>query len=208
MAVFDSSQTLYQRVAAGLSDSGALSSLPRLPLRHADFGERGVAEAAVLVGLVDNCDHVSLLLTERAAHLRHHAGQISFPGGRSEADDPDLVHTAIRELTEETGIPATALDILGRLPSQVTISAFEVTPIVARIAGPQSLRLDPGEVASAFEVPLAFFEEAGNRRDVPRRVRDHEFSMPEWHFAGHRIWGATAWIIDMLLKTIGNGEHR
>lgn len=189
-----------------LADPARQAALPRLPLRPNDFDDQVLAEAAVLVGLVDHGSEDRLLLTERAHHLRNHAGQVSFPGGRTEPADANLVTTALRELHEETGIAPASVEVLGQLPQQVTISAFKVTPIVARIDGPQVLTLDPGEVHCAFEVPLAFFLDATKRKERERQVRDVRFQMPEWQFEGQRIWGATAWIIDNLINMIKNNE--
>lgn len=177
-----------------------------LPLRHNDFPDQEVARAAVLVGLVDRGDQDHLLLTERARHLRNHGGQVSFPGGRAEPDDDGLAHTALRELEEETGVSPSVVEVLGQLPGQVTISAFHVTPIVARIAGPQKLKLDPGEVGAAFEVPLEFFMGDERKTVKMRHVKGMIFEMPEWHFKQYRIWGATAWIIDGLIKVIKNNR--
>lgn len=162
---------------------------------------RGLTAASVLVPLVQRPDGLQVLLTRRTEHLRDHAGQISFPGGRAEPDDADAIAAALREAEEEIGLPRQVVDVIGRLPSYTTITDYVVTPVVALISPPFDLRLDPTEVAEAFEVPLAFLM-------TPAHHRRHRFewqgttrqflSMP-WHAPGegggqreYFIWGATA----------------
>jgi 8-oxo-dGTP pyrophosphatase MutT (NUDIX family) len=154
--------------------------------------------AAVLVGLVPRADGLHVLLTRRTDHLRDHAGQISFPGGRSEADDADAVATALREAQEEVGLAPDRVEVLGHLPDYTTVTRYVVTPVVGLIHPPFDLALDAFEVAEAFEVPLPFLM-------TPAHHRRHAFqydggqreflSMP-WRYADREteyfIWGATA----------------
>lgn len=151
--------------------------------------------AAVLVPLVARPRGVSVLFTERTAHLHDHAGQISFPGGRVEAGDPGPVATALRESFEEIGLAPASVDVIGTLPEYVTATSYRVTPVIGLIEQPFSLRLDTFEVAEAFEVPLAFLMDPVNheRRLVELADRRRAFyAMP--YTAGRRyfIWGATA----------------
>ena len=98
-----------------------------------------------------------VLLTRRTDHLRDHAGQISFPGGRAETEDADAVATALREAEEEVGLRREHVEVIGRLPEYATVTRFVVTkPVVALVDAAHTLTLDPFEVAEAFEVPLAF----------------------------------------------------
>jgi 8-oxo-dGTP pyrophosphatase MutT (NUDIX family) len=152
--------------------------------------------AAVLVPLVATGAMVEVLLTRRTEHLHDHAGQISFPGGRTDKGDRDAIHTALREAEEEIGLPAAHVDILGALPEYVTGTGYRVTPVVGLIEQPVELRLDRFEVDEAFTVPLAFLMDPINHErraivhdGVPRRF----YAMP-WTAAGRRyfIWGATA----------------
>ncbi|WP_242390580.1 CoA pyrophosphatase [Pararhodospirillum photometricum] len=149
--------------------------------------------AAVLVPLVERPEGLNVLLTRRTAHLAHHAGQIAFPGGRAEASDPSPEATALREAFEETGLGGESVDILGRLDDYRTVTGFHVTPVVGAVTPPLDLRLDPHEVAIAFEVPLAFIlDESNHRREVretPRGGRRAYFAIP---YHEHYIWGATA----------------
>jgi 8-oxo-dGTP pyrophosphatase MutT (NUDIX family) len=158
-------------------------------------------EAAVLVGVVSRPDALQVLLTRRTDDLRHHAGQVSFPGGRIEAGDADPVAAAMRETEEEVGIPATQLVPIGYLDPLATITGFRVFPVVAQIDPGYRPRPDPREVADVFEVPLADLLVPDNlvRRVVdlrgrPRTIMEFvNFSSPE-----RRIWGASASILHNL----------
>ena len=112
--------------------------------------------AAVLVGLVDRRDGPALLLTQRTEHLRDHAGQICFPGGRIEPGDESAAAAALREAEEEIGLDPARVGILGNLPAYQTVTGFRIHPVIGWISPPFELRPDPFEVAEAFEVPLHF----------------------------------------------------
>lgn len=164
----------------------------------APTAERPVQRAAVLVPLVQRDDGLHVLLTRRTEHLRDHAGQISFPGGRSEPEDDSPEATALREAEEEVGLSPARVDVLGRLPSYTTVTHYVVTPVVGLVHPPFTLSLDAFEVAEAFEVPLAFLmTPAHHRRHVFTYDGGHRqfLSMP-WRRAPHEveyfIWGATA----------------
>jgi 8-oxo-dGTP pyrophosphatase MutT (NUDIX family) len=158
--------------------------------------------AAVLVGLVDRADGPFLLLTTRAAHLRHHAGQVSFPGGRVEADDPDPAATALREAQEEVGLPPENVRILGELGPYDTVTGFRIQPVVGWITPPAAWIPDPLEVADVFEMPLGFAVNLANHRRE-RRMRDgrmREYWTMPWN--GHHVWGATAGIIVNFVRLL------
>lgn len=159
--------------------------------------------AAVLFPIVLREGGHTVLLTERTAHLRDHAGQVSFPGGRVEAEDESPVHTALRETEEEIGLARERIDILGFLPEYRTGTGFRVTPVVALVQPPFSLSPDPFEVAEVFEVPLAFLIDPANHERHALHYRGalrHYFAMP-WE--GHFIWGATAGMIRSLSERLG-----
>lgn len=171
-------------------DGGSLLSATREPTR-----------AAVLMALVQRGDGLHVLLTRRADHLRDHAGQISFPGGRSEPTDADAVATALRETEEEVGLPRAHVQVIGCMPDYTTVTSYVVTPVVAIVQPPLALELDAFEVAEAFEVPLQYLMTPAHHR---RHVFDYDggrrqfLSMP-WHGGGadgsareYFIWGATA----------------
>jgi 8-oxo-dGTP pyrophosphatase MutT (NUDIX family) len=154
--------------------------------------------AAVLFPIVERDNGHTVLLTQRTAHLRDHAGQVSFPGGRVEAEDPSPVHTALRETEEEIGLPREQVEVLGFLPEYRTGTGFRVTPVVALVRPPFSLVLDPFEVAEAFEVPLSFLLDPANHKRHSLHYRGalrHFFAMP---YGDYFIWGATAGMIRSL----------
>ncbi|RVU35884.1 CoA pyrophosphatase [Hwanghaeella grinnelliae] len=185
-------EAIRQRVLAA-SEGGVIASRgdndlnPGMkPLR------KTLTPAAVLVALVDRPDGFTVLLTQRTDHLRDHAGQISFPGGKIEEHDEDPVATALREAEEEVGLAPHKVEVVGSLDRYVTRTGFAVTPVVGFVDPPFTLKLDPFEVAEVFEVPLRHFLTPGNRQQhsyelegVTRRF----YAMP---YNDYYIWGATA----------------
>ncbi|MBK1663710.1 CoA pyrophosphatase [Rhodospirillum rubrum] len=162
--------------------------------------------AAVLVPLVDHPGAPSLLLTRRTAHLANHAGQIAFPGGRSEPEDASAEATALREAAEEIGLPASLVDILGRLDDYVTVTGFCVTPIVGVVSPAFRLIPDPFEVEDAFEVPLAFVLDGANHRRETRLVKGERRAFYAMPYGEHYIWGATAAMLMNLHAVLGGTE--
>ena len=155
-----------------------------------------VTLAAVLVPLVSRDGAINVLLTQRSAHLRDHPNQISFPGGRVEGGDENRIDTALREATEETGLPRERVEVLGMLPLHEMSTGFRISPVVGWVEPPFELKPDPFEVADTFEVPLAHFLDPANhlRRYYHFNGRHrHYLAMP---FEGRYIWGATAGIAD------------
>ena len=163
--------------------------------------------AAVLVPLVQHEDGFTILFTQRTDSLSSHAGQISFPGGRLEDSDADSIAGAVREAEEETGLLPSQVEILGQLDSYVTITGFEVTPVVGAVTPPLNLVPDPIEVADIFEVPLEFFMNPKNhqhvKRDINGQVRAY-YAMP---FGNRYIWGATAGMLVNLYEVVTPFEN-
>lgn len=159
--------------------------------------EAASAPAAVLVGLVPRAAGTQVLLTRRTDGLRHHGGQVSFPGGRIEADDADAVAAAIREAGEEIGLVPVQITPLGFLDPLITITGFRVQPVVALLAQDYVARPDPGEVADVFEVPLAFLLDPANLATHQLDYRGRPRQVLEYRYPAQRIWGATA---SMLLN--------
>lgn len=155
---------------------------PAMPLRP----------AAVLVALVERRDGPQVLLTRRTEVLRHHAGQIAFPGGRIETEDADPVAAALREAREEVGLGAGLSSPLGYLDPFVTITGFHVFPVVASVRDDFVPVPDPSEVAEAFEVPLDFLLDPGNVQRHEIEFQGRARRVLEFRYRGHRIWGATA----------------
>jgi 8-oxo-dGTP pyrophosphatase MutT (NUDIX family) len=173
---------------------------------HADLvdvlGDVALTPAAVLVPLCARASGLNVLFTRRVSGLRQHAGQVSFPGGRSDAGDRDALATALRESAEEIGLHAASAEPLGYLDCFDTISGYRVTPVVARIAADFVARPNADEVAEVFEVPLAWLGDPQNlharRVDYRGRVR----TIYEFKPGGHLIWGATAGILVNLLARV------
>lgn len=164
--------------------------------------DTALTPAAVLVPLVVRDSGITVLLTQRTAHLNDHAGQVSFPGGRRDEGDPDLIFTALREAQEEVGLEPAQVEVLGALPEYFTGTGFRVTPVVGRVTPPLNLKLDDFEVAEVFEVPLHYLMTRGNwRRDsLERDGRRRQFWATDWK--GFYIWGATAGMLVNLMTLL------
>lgn len=153
--------------------------------------------ASVLVPIVDRPAGPSVLLTLRTANLRQHSGQVAFPGGQADAEDRDVVQTALREAEEEVGLDPALVEVVGQMPEYLTGTGFRVTPVVGLVSGAAQLNPDPGEVAATFEVPLSFLMDPHNHQRCRYEfdgVTRTFFAMP-WDPPGrpsYFIWGATA----------------
>lgn len=167
----------------------------------------GLRKAAVLIPLLDINGELHLILTQRPLHLRAHPGQISFPGGKIEPSDPDAIAAALREAEEEIGLLRQNVEVIGTFPAHNTFTGFEITPVVGIIKQAFELKLDPGEVADCFTVPLSFFITPGNRHQK-RFLRQGRYYRV--HFIPYQqrfIWGATAAIIDHLCRHLSIPEE-
>ena len=157
-----------------------------------------VTKAAVLIPLLLKEEGLSVLLTQRTNHLRDHAGQISFPGGRMDPEDQSPNDTALRESQEEIGLDPKRVEIIGHLPQYLTVSGYSVTPVVGLVQAQAEYVLDEFEVADVFEVPLSFLLDPANHQV---RVWQSEqggrrfYSMP---YENRFIWGATAGMLRNL----------
>jgi len=155
-------------------------------------------KAAVLIVLVERANGLNIILTERALHLRHHPGQVSFPGGKHEKFDGHLQQTAIRETDEEIGISPHLLEVVGKLAPLNTTSGFEVFPFVAFVDNRFTLDVDSQEVKSVFELPLTFLLDDKNfyHQHLVANKRRHYTYCLAYH--NHLIWGATAQMLKNL----------
>ena len=163
---------------------------------------RSLTPAAVLVPLVLREREPAILLTRRTDHLRDHAGQISFPGGRLEECDAHAEACALRETEEEIGLHPRHIELLGRLDVYLTRTGFEVTPVVGLVRPPFDLELDSFEVASIFEAPLSFFLNQENRRLHSRVWQGKERHFYVYPYQEHFIWGATAGMLANLAEIL------
>lgn len=207
--------SLLQRLAEGDALRRVLHPLPSPPQgpgwNRSELSDllpsaSPLAEAAVLVGLVPRADAgTQVLLTLRTDGLRNHGGQVSFPGGRIEADDADVVQAALRESREEIALPAAQAAPLGYLDAFVTISGFRVTPVVAVVDPDYVPRPHPDEVAAVFEVPFDYLMAPEHLRQVEIEFRGRPRSVLEYDWPQHRIWGATAAILYNLRRRLEEG---
>ncbi|HTZ81165.1 MAG TPA: CoA pyrophosphatase [Stellaceae bacterium] len=159
--------------------------------------------AAVLVPLVKRETELTVLLTQRTAHLNDHAGQVAFPGGRIEKSDRDPIHAALRETDEEVGVPADYVEVIGRLDTYITGTGYEITPVVGLVRAPYPMRPDPDEVADVFEVPLSFILDPRNHERHSREVKGRVRSFYVLPYPGRYIWGATAGMLVNLAEVLG-----
>lgn len=184
----------------------ALAQHPPDLIAHDDYKSFGLpvenaAKAAVLLPILAR-GAPTLLLTRRTDTLARHSGQISFPGGRSEADDLTPVETALRETFEETGIAPGFVTVAGYLDRYLIGTGFDIQPVVGVVADGFALVPDPREVADIFEVPLAFLMDPANRRRESREIAGRQRSFYAFTYKEHEIWGATAAIIVNLAQRL------
>lgn len=188
-------------IRSGLSRPAPPPGITDLHMIALQEGTR-VTQAAVLVPLVNRGTGVQVLLTQRTEYLRDHGGQISFPGGRVEPGDVDREATALREMTEEIGLAADHVTLLGHLPDYEIPSGFRITPVVGWIEPPFTLTPDVFEVADIFEAPLAYFLNPANyqHREYRFRGRHRHYLAIPWD--GRYIWGATAGMLYSLCRML------
>jgi 8-oxo-dGTP pyrophosphatase MutT (NUDIX family) len=163
--------------------------------------EQPVRPAAVLIPVVDHPEP-TVLLTQRAAHLNEHAGQISFPGGKIDATDASPLDAALREAEEEIGLKRDFIDPVGYLDLYATGFGFRILPTVARVRPGFTLTINHSEVDDAFEVPLSFLMNPANHQVHSKEFRGMERFYSAMPFAERYIWGATAGILRVLYERI------
>ena len=159
-------------------------------------------DAAVLVPVYAREPAPTVLLTVRTPHLRSHAGQIAFPGGKVDPSDPTPADAAIREAEEEVGLARAAVEPIGYGDPYLTRTGYRIVPVVARVDPAARLTLNPHEVADAFEVPLAFLMTPENHRRGSRVLLGAPRTVYEMPYEGRYIWGITAGIIRGLYERI------
>jgi 8-oxo-dGTP pyrophosphatase MutT (NUDIX family) len=182
------------------------TALAQLSPRRVPGALAGFRQAAVLVPVLLRPDGPSVLLTERAGELRAHAGQIAFPGGKLEADDPDLETCALREAEEEVGLPRTHVELIGRLDEVPTPSMYVITPVVGIVDAPPAWVPQAIEVAAIFEVPIAALREPGVYvHQGTREWAGIRYEMHAYQAGDRLIWGATARVLWQLLALAEDG---
>ena len=164
------------------------------------LGTRPLRPASVLVPLIERGPGLNVILTRRAALLKHHPGQVAFPGGKQEPGDATALDAALREAQEEIGLEPATVEILGRLDLHQTVTDFHVSPFVGLVAPRFVPVLDRAEVDEVFEVPLAFVLDPRNLQVHSRRWQGQERSYYVLPYGPHYIWGATA----RMLKTLAD----
>ncbi|MDA0331984.1 MAG: CoA pyrophosphatase [Proteobacteria bacterium] len=164
--------------------------------------------AAILVPLIWRDSDWQILMTKRAAHLSHHAGQISFPGGALDASDEGLIDTALREAHEEISLAPPSVRVMGSLLPVRSPAGFIVQPIVGMIGGDifNELRPDPAEVDSIFTLPLAHIGQPDNFSLVPRQTEGRDNSYWVVSHPEHYIWGLSARVLNDLRQRLYHGQ--
>lgn len=170
--------------------------------------ERRLRDASVLVAVVDRGASPGLILTKRSSRLKHHPGQVAFPGGKVEESDPDVSAAALREAHEEIGLPSSDVRVLGTLPPHETVTGFTVTPVISLISPGFVPVPEANEVAEVFEVPLSHVLDRANYRIEYRRWRGERryyFTVP---WGPYYIWGATARMLRALADRMDDDADR
>lgn len=161
--------------------------------------------AAVLIPLLQRENDLHVLFTLRTAHLHAHAGQVSFPGGGADKEDADEVATALREAHEEIGLAPENVNVIGILDNYITRTGYQVRPVVGLVTPPDKWVMDEFEVAEIFEVPLSHIVCDGNL--CIHTVNDENLERRYYacHWQDHRIWGATAGMLQNFIEAISHG---
>ncbi|MEM9049037.1 MAG: CoA pyrophosphatase [Pseudomonadota bacterium] len=159
---------------------------------------RRLRAAAVLCGLTERDGAYHILLTRRAPALKHHAGQVAFPGGKVDAGDPSPLAAALREAQEEIGLAPEHVEVLGSIDGHETATGFAITPFVGIVAPGFRPVPETGEVAEVFEAPLDFLMDPSNHKRASRDWNGQKRYFYEMPWGQHYIWGATARILKGL----------
>ncbi|MCW8879651.1 MAG: CoA pyrophosphatase [Kangiellaceae bacterium] len=180
-----------------------------LPVDHPSETKDAFKCAAVLMPLVKNevMNRWEVIFTKRAEHLKHHPGQISFPGGGYELQDSHLSETATRETFEEIGIGQDKIQLIGRLPQQQTVSQYNVTPFVGVINPNYQLKIDQNEVAEVFTAPFDFVTDLTNQKRVSETINGHQYNFYVIQYKHYNIWGATAKILVNFTRRINRSDY-
>ncbi len=168
----------------------------------------GRTQAAVLVALYEHDQSLHVVFTRRHSDLRSHAGEISFPGGRRDDEDADLVTTALREAEEEIGLDRAHAEVLGYSELYLSGTGFRIVPVVARVSPDFTITPNPAEVADVFEVPLEFLMGPQNHQRHSREWRGMMRTYYAMPFGDRYIWGVTAGILRILYERLYAAKER
>jgi len=192
-----------------LDVAGLRQRLTRTPPAPSVYGDDGAGResaalvpAAVLVPIVVHPEGLTVLFTQRTAHLKSHSGQVSFPGGRAEPGDPSPEFTALREAEEEIGLSRARVEVVARLSDYLVRTGFRVTPVVGLLTPPLALVPDSREVAEVFEVPLTFLLDPQNHQRQTRELRGQTVGFYVMNYGQRTIWGATAGMLVNLYRQL------
>ncbi|MBV7410994.1 CoA pyrophosphatase [Maritimibacter sp. DP1N21-5] len=196
----DRLSALVRACEAGWEPSDASSDFDLNP----DFRPEGVVtrDAGVLVAFMESARGLDLILTMRSSALKHHPGQIAFPGGKVDPDDDGVIGAALREAHEEVGLDPGNVEVLGTMPFHETITSFRVTPVVARVKAPFTFRAEPGEVAEVFRVPFDHVMNPANYMVEGRMFRGRIRRYYTVPYGPYYIWGATARMLRVLADRV------
>lgn len=165
-----------------------------------------LTQSAVLIALFEQDSQLHVLLTKRAEHLKHHPGQISFPGGKVEADDVNHIDTALREANEEIGLKAVECEIIGQLHPYQTITGFSITPVIAILNKRSDFFIDENEVSEIFHVPFQHFLHSKQHFSIQVKHKTGNQQVHFMPYKSYNIWGATAAILNDLSIHIKNAH--
>src|SRR5256712_7410724 len=184
---------------------------PPPPRRTIDTG--GLRQAAVLIPLFLEDGNPPGLSPRRTDTVQDHKGQISFPGGATDRDDPDAMTTALRETDEELGTPPDQVLVLGALDDvHATVSGFLITPFAGIIPHPFPFRVNAAEIAEVLSVPLSVFRDPSNLRVEQRERAGRRGDVYFYRYGAYQIWGVTAHIMKKFIDTVfwggGAAAHR
>ena len=183
----------------------ALGATPGAPSSDDDLNPdtvlpegRKLRAAGVLVSILIDDGRASVFLTKRSSALKHHPGQIAFPGGKQDDSDADVIAAALREAQEEIGLDPANVKVLGTMPAHETVTGFVVTPVIAQVLAPFRPVPEPGEVDEVFQVPLSHVMDVARYSVQSRRWRGQQRMYYTVPFGAYYIWGATARILRAL----------
>jgi 8-oxo-dGTP pyrophosphatase MutT (NUDIX family) len=196
-----------------LDVAGLKERLQGTPPAFSVYGDDGAGRAelahtaaSVLVPIVDRASGLSVIFTKRTTHLKAHSGQVSFPGGRAEPEDPTPEFTALREAHEEIGLAMESVEVLARLPDYLTRTGFRVTPVVGLLTPPLALVPDPREVEEVFEVPLEVLLDPKNHKLESREIQGRTVGYYVIRHGERAIWGATAGMVVNLYRQLAAAQ--